>query len=174
MRAFSLFFAGALLVSGLSFGAEPPVFEGRRIGTGTYEAAAIFDVNNDGVLDLFSGGFWYPGPGFDRAVKACEPMYQDTYYDDFSNYPMDVNGDGFMDLAVGNNAIPNELYLNDGRGQFRKVNAGFFGERAVNTCDLTALDVNMDGVPDIVSANVWEPNDMYVGVREESPVVLAP
>ncbi len=93
----------ALLVTGAAaFAAETPVtFDRSRIGSGTFEAASVFDVNNDGVLDLFSGGFWYPGPAFDKAVGIGPMKYVDTYYDDFSNYPMDVNGDGFMDVVTG-------------------------------------------------------------------------
>lgn len=149
MRAFSLLFAGALLVSGLSFGAEPPVFEGRRIGTGTYETAAIFDVNNDGVLDLFSGGFWYPGPGFDRAVKACEPMYQDTYYDDFSNYPLDVNGDGYLDIVTGGWWGMNLSWRENPKGQETEWTTHLVAE--VGNVERTLFcDLDGDGVPEVM------------------------
>ena len=82
--------------------AEPGAlrFERVPISERTYEAASIFDVNNDGVLDLFSGAYWYAGPDFKTSYKVTEIDGQDTYYDDFSNYPMDVNGDGFMDVGT--------------------------------------------------------------------------
>jgi hypothetical protein len=32
---------------------------------------------------------------------VCDIKYIDTYYDDFSNYPMDVNGDGYLDVVTG-------------------------------------------------------------------------
>ena len=67
----------------------------------TYEAASCFDVNNDGVKDIFCGAYWYEGPGFTANHKVCTPWYIDTYYDDFSNYPMDVNGDGYLDVVTG-------------------------------------------------------------------------
>jgi len=76
-------------------------FERERIGTGTYEAAAAFDVNNDGVLDIVSGAYWYPGPHFKTANPVCMLQPMDTYYDDFSDYPMDVNGDGYLDIVNG-------------------------------------------------------------------------
>jgi hypothetical protein len=76
-------------------------FEKSRIGTATFEAASIFDVNNDGAKDLFSGGFWYPGPEFKTDHKVAEIRYEDTYYDDFSNIPVDVNGDGLLDIVTG-------------------------------------------------------------------------
>ncbi len=83
--------------------AEPGAlkFERVSISERTYEAASIFDVNNDGVLDLFSGAYWYAGPDFKTSYKVTEIDGQDTYYDDFSNYPMDVNGDGLLDVVTG-------------------------------------------------------------------------
>jgi hypothetical protein len=87
-----------LLIAASAFTLE---FERERIGTGTYEAAAIFDVNGDGTLDIVSGAYWYPGPDFKTAHKITELQEYDTYYDDFSNYPMDVNGDGRLDIVTG-------------------------------------------------------------------------
>src|SRR5690606_2187171 len=33
--------------------------------------------------------------------KIATILEQSTYYDDFSNYPMDVNGDGYVDIVTG-------------------------------------------------------------------------
>ncbi|MFA7691272.1 MAG: VCBS repeat-containing protein [Candidatus Hydrogenedentes bacterium] len=76
-------------------------FEKMRIGTANFEAASIFDVDNDGVKDLFSGGFWYKGPDFKTAHKVTEIQAIQNYFDDFSNIPVDVNGDGLMDIITG-------------------------------------------------------------------------
>ncbi|HNR30446.1 MAG TPA: VCBS repeat-containing protein [Candidatus Hydrogenedentes bacterium] len=93
----------ALLLATLA-AAVPAVelrFDRERIGTGTYEAAAAFDVNNDGVIDIVSGCYWYAGPDFRTAHTVCDLQPVDTYYDDFSNYPLDVNGDGYLDIVNG-------------------------------------------------------------------------
>lgn len=76
-------------------------FEKMRIGTVTYEAAAIFDVNNDGILDIVSGEYWFEGPNFEKQHKICDIQRVDDYYDDFSDYPIDVNGDGYLDIITG-------------------------------------------------------------------------
>ncbi len=34
-----------------------------------YEAAGVFDVDNDGVLDIVSGAYWYQGPDFKTAHR---------------------------------------------------------------------------------------------------------
>ncbi|MCK5861890.1 MAG: VCBS repeat-containing protein [Candidatus Hydrogenedentes bacterium] len=94
--------AAALILS-IPVLAEPAVLQFNRvtISEHTYEAASVFDVNNDGTLDLFSGAYWYEGPDFKTSHKVTEIQYVDTYYDDFSNYPMDVNGDGYLDVVTG-------------------------------------------------------------------------
>jgi hypothetical protein len=76
-------------------------FEKQKIGTATYEAASVVDVNNDGVLDIVSGEYWFEGPDFTKQHKIADIQKVEDYYDDFSDYPMDVNGDGFMDIVTG-------------------------------------------------------------------------
>ena len=79
----------------------PLKFERERIGDVTFEAASVFDVNKDKHLDIVSGGYWFAGPDFKTAHKIAEVQRVDDYYDDFSDYPMDVNGDGWDDIVTG-------------------------------------------------------------------------
>lgn len=67
----------------------------------TFEAAAVFDVNNDGVPDILSGAFWYEGPDFRKKHELGEVRAVGEYHDDFSAIPMDVNGDGRLDTITG-------------------------------------------------------------------------
>lgn len=79
----------------------PLRFEKILISDERYESAGVFDVNNDGVLDIVSGAYWYPGPKFDRKHKICNVAAQGEYFDDFSTIAMDVNGDGYTDFITG-------------------------------------------------------------------------
>ncbi len=80
----------------------PPVrFEKRLVADERYESAAVFDVDNDGVLDILSGAYWYPGPRFDHKCKVGPVMPSGEYFDEFGIIPMDIDGDGFTDLVTG-------------------------------------------------------------------------
>ncbi len=94
-----LFIAQGLLISANA--EDYLLFQREQIGQGIYESASVFDVNNDGILDIFSGEFWYEGPDFKKSHRVCVLQPIDDYYDDFSNYPMDVNGDGYLDIITG-------------------------------------------------------------------------
>ena len=71
-----------------------------KIDAGAYESAGVFDVNNDGKLDIVCGGYWYEGPKWTKH-KLCDVRAEGEYYDDFSTIPMDVNGDGYLDFITG-------------------------------------------------------------------------
>ncbi len=99
MNALVLLTQAAVLAAAAA--TNPLVFERQRIGDVIYEAASAFDVDKDGDLDIVSGEYWFEGPDFKTAHKACDVMPVDDYYDDFSCKPMDVNGDGYLDVVTG-------------------------------------------------------------------------
>jgi hypothetical protein len=66
-----------------------------------YESAGVFDVNNDGILDIVSGAWWYEGPDFRKKHPVGDVMAVGEYFDDFSTLPMDVNGNGRLDFITG-------------------------------------------------------------------------
>jgi len=79
----------------------PVKFEKRLIADERYESAGVFDVNNDGALDIVSGAYWYEGPEFRKQHFIGEVRAEGEYFDDFSTIPLDVNGDGYMDFITG-------------------------------------------------------------------------
>ena len=75
-------------------------FRKQYIADEKYESAGVFDVNNDGVLDIVSGTYWYEGPDSRRGITGTD-FPDGEYFDDFSTIAMDVNGDGYLDVITG-------------------------------------------------------------------------
>lgn len=69
-----------------------------------YEACGAADFNGDGRMDIFCGDSWYEAPTWTkhkvREVPASGP--NPHYYEDFSDSPLDVNGDGRPDIVTCN------------------------------------------------------------------------
>ena len=73
----------------------------RLIDNVRYEAAGVFDVNNDGIPDIVCGEYWYEGPEFTKRHKICDVKPEGEYFNDFGDLPLDVNGDGYLDIVTG-------------------------------------------------------------------------
>jgi len=76
-------------------------FEKQVIASEAFESANVFDVDKDGVLDIFSGSFWYKGPDFVSRSFVGPLKRHGEYFDDFSTIVMDVNKDGNLDVVTG-------------------------------------------------------------------------
>ncbi len=67
----------------------------------TYSACAVMDVNHDNAPDIVCGGFWYEAPTWKRRFLRDVEVIRGRF-DDYSNLPLDVNGDGWLDLISAN------------------------------------------------------------------------
>jgi hypothetical protein len=94
--------SGAL---GTDASADSPVtFRMHRVGTYRGEACGVGDFNNDGKLDIVALPYLYLAPEL-KPLKICEVQGEvdengKGYRDDFMNAPLDVNGDGWLDVVT--------------------------------------------------------------------------
>jgi subtilisin-like proprotein convertase family protein len=83
----------------------------------------------------------------------------------------DVDGDGDLDLAAGNQLGPNKVYLNEG-GTLQIAAAWASGD-GDDTFGVAWGDVDADGDLDLVAGNYGQPNKLYLndgGVLKTTPV----
>src|SRR5947209_6102731 len=74
-------------------------FEKHTIDLGSSETAAVCDINGDGRLDIVSGENWYEAPSW-KKHRFRDILYTNYYIDDLSTLPLDVDGDGKVDLIT--------------------------------------------------------------------------
>lgn len=127
-------------------------------------AAAVSDVNGDGIDDIFMGGamnhesLLYFGTKQGTFIKSSQPDFNtDKEFEDVAASFLDVNMDGYPDLYVvsGGNERDNNspyyqdrLYLNDGNGRFFRDKDALPTIYSSGAC-IAVNDVDSDGDPDI-------------------------
>ncbi|MBM3289104.1 MAG: VCBS repeat-containing protein [Candidatus Hydrogenedentes bacterium] len=95
---------GAFAAEGPPGAAPSPVpFAAHRLGTHRSEAVAVADFNQDGRLDIVAGAFLYLAPEWKASrIRTLQGEVDDQgkgYVDDFMNLPLDVDGDGRIDIV---------------------------------------------------------------------------
>jgi hypothetical protein len=101
MKKFGLVLMGALLAAVAWTATRPDgeiPFVKHMIDLGQNEPAAFADVNRDGKPDIISGENWYAAPAWTKH-HFRSLLFTNNYIDDFSDLPLDVNGDGYPDIV---------------------------------------------------------------------------
>lgn len=121
---------------------------------------SLGDLTGRGNLDivLAKGRHWplvsrvLLNDGHGRFPVALAHNLGDKPYRSYCVTLADINGDGFLDVVVGNDGPdPKLVYLNDGKGNFRLGST--FGRPEWPTRNVAVADLNGDGLPDVVVAN---------------------
>lgn len=135
---------------------------------------AVADVDHDGLDDFYvCGGPDQPGqlfiqtPGGGFKASNQPDFIADAANEDVDAVFLDANHDGYPDLYVisggnekedGSPALADRLYLNDGKGNFKRSKG--VQSTLTNKSAIAVADVNHDGYPDIFVAGAPQASNL--------------
>lgn len=129
------------------------------------------DYNNDGCMDLLvlRGGWELP---MRRSLlrNNCNGTFTDVTEASGLGDPVtatqtavwaDVDNDGYLDLFIGNENAPSQLFRNKGDGTFEDISHAAGIDKIAFTKGVAAADYDKDGYPDFYVSNASGPNFLY-------------
>lgn len=130
--------------------------------------ASFADIDNDGDQDLFVSNYvgpnnLYLNDGTGHFTKVSEKLVGS--HEGWGKGPAfgDIDHDGDLDLYEGDCKLANQLYLNDGKGNFVNVadSQPVLKCETVRTKGTAFADVDNDGDLDLYVVNWGAPNKLY-------------
>ncbi len=129
------------------------------------------DYNNDGCMDiLILRGAWEFPLRKSLLRNNCDGTFTDVTREAGLAEPAtrtqtaawaDINNDGFLDLFVGNENGPSQLFLNRGDGTFQDISVASGISKIAFTKGVTAADYDNDGCVDFYVSNLYGGNFLY-------------
>ena len=129
------------------------------------------DYNNDGCMDLLvlRGGWELP---MRRSLlrNNCNGTFTDVTDASGLGDPVtatqtavwaDVDNDGYLDLFIGNENAPSQLFRNKGDGTFEDISHAAGIDKVAFTKGVTAADYDKDGYVDFYVSNASGPNFLF-------------
>jgi len=129
------------------------------------------DYNNDGCMDLLvlRGGWEFP---MRKSLlrNNCDGTFTDVTRQSGVGFTAtstqtaawaDIDNDGFLDLFVGNEDGPNQLYRNKGDGTFEDISSRAGVDATIYTKAVVAADYDNDGFVDFYLSNFNGNNLLY-------------
>lgn len=129
------------------------------------------DYNNDGCMDILipRGGWGHPAKlslmrnncnGTFTDVTDASGLGKTATATDTAVWA-DIDNDGFLDLFIGNENSPAQLFHNKGDGTFEDISHSAGIDRVAFSKGVTAADYDQDGYMDLYVSNWNGPNFLY-------------
>lgn len=153
--------------SEITYNTIPPIFRPIKIDGpednwfGAFaESSAVFDVNNDEVLDIVAGPNWYEGPDYKKHANFRDIKPNGEFMNNGSDHAYDVNGDGWTDVISNGWFDDQNVYWYQNPGE-----AGGEWEKHLivesKGTEFTFFeDLDGDGDPDLIPTH-WEKTDLF-------------
>ena len=129
------------------------------------------DYNNDGCMDVLvlRGGWEFP---MRKSLlrNNCDGTFTDVTEESGLGAVMtatqtaawaDIDNDGFVDLFVGNENGPSQLFRNKGDGTFEDISHSAGVDKVAFTKGVVAADYDQDGYMDFYVSNYFGGNFLY-------------
>lgn len=123
------------------------------------EGSAVFDADNDGILDIVAGAHWYKGPDFVKQAAFRDIKTEGEFVSNGCDHPYDVNRDGRTDVISNGWFGDQNIYWYQNSGTSGDKWEKHLLIESKDTEFTFFEDVDGDGDPDIIPCH-WYTDPM--------------